>query len=87
MVVCNVMVSHVTHNTMTDENSKTRKKSKGSNMISCEISCLDGSILKAEVEKGAQGEVLFNKVINDLSVHEKECVGLRYTNDKGEHLD
>ncbi|XP_057314232.1 titin-like isoform X3 [Hydractinia symbiolongicarpus] len=67
----------------TDSGSAKKAKKKSSSHYDCEVTCLDGSKLNLTVNKSGKGEVLFMKIIEDLSITEKEYMGLLFNDDKG----
>lgn len=62
-----------------EKQKKTVEKKRPKHVHVCEVRLLDGTELVIEVEKNADGEVLFSKVVENLDIIDKEYFGLRFT--------
>ncbi|XP_069127375.1 band 4.1-like protein 3 isoform X9 [Argopecten irradians] len=60
-------------------NPKVERRSKPTGkMVMCRVTLLDASTLEIELDKGANGQVLFDKVCTNLNLLEVEYFGLTY---------
>ncbi|XP_060078130.1 band 4.1-like protein 3 isoform X3 [Ylistrum balloti] len=60
-------------------NPKVERRSKPTGkMVMCRVTLLDASTLEIELDKGANGQVLFDKVCTKLNLLEVEYFGLTY---------